>query len=74
MLPDVFLDQLFEESVPRRAQGAAVQEDLSQGSRLVGDLGVEGPQQTVAVNESVLQRQQAEEQALGRGDRTFGRG
>ena len=44
VLLEVLLDQRFEDGVPRRARGAAVEQDLAQGLGLVGDPGVEGGQ------------------------------
>ena len=47
-----------------RGERAAVEEDLAQGLGLIGDPGVEGGQQRIAIDEVVLECQQAEEQAL----------
>ena len=67
VLLEVLLDEDIERGMPPRAEGAAVEEDLAQGLGLVGDPGIECGQQRVAVDEVVLQGQQAEEQAPGRG-------
>jgi hypothetical protein len=63
----MFLHQDLQHSMPRRAERAAVKQDLAHRLGLVGDPGVEGRQKSFAVDEVVLEREQAEEQALGRG-------
>ena len=60
--PDVLLDQRLQELPAARREGAALEEDLAQPARPVGDPGVEGAQQGVAVDEVVLERQQAEQE------------
>jgi hypothetical protein len=56
-----------------RAQRATVKEDLAQGLGLVGDPGVESSEEGFTVYEVILQGEQAEQQALGRGNRWFTR-
>ena len=54
--------------MPGRAERAAVEQDLAHRLGLVGDPGVEGGQEGFAVDEVILECQQSEQQALGRGD------
>ena len=67
VLLEVLLDEDIQRGVARRGQGAAVEEDPAQRLGLVGDPDIECGQQRVAADEIVLQGQQAEEQAPGRG-------
>ena len=69
VLVEVFLDEHLKDGVARRAEGPAIEQDLSQGQRLVGDPGIEGRQQGVPIDEVVLEGQQPEQQAPGRGRR-----
>ena len=74
VLLEVLLDEDIERGAVRRAEGTAVEEDLAQGLVLVGDPGIKCGQQRVAIDEVVLQGQQAEEQAPGRrGGQAWGR-
>ena len=66
MLLEVLLDQGLQYGMPSRRERAAVEQDLAQRLGLVGDPGVEGGQEGIAVDEVVLESQQAEQQALGR--------
>ena len=65
VLLEVLLDQGLEDRMSSRAERAAVEQDLAQGLGLIGDPGVEAGQEGVAVDEVVLECQQAEQQALG---------
>ena len=73
VLLEVLLDQDLEHGVPGRVERSAVEQDLAHRLGLVGDPGVEGGQEGLAVDEVVLECQQAEQQALGRGGGWFAR-
>ena len=50
--------------MPSRGERATIKQDLAQRLGLIGDPGVEAGQEGVAVDEVVLESQQAEQQAL----------
>ena len=66
VLLEVLADQGLEQGVGARRQGARSTQDLAQGPGLVGDPGVEGGEQGVAVDEVDLQGEEAEEQVAAR--------
>ncbi|MFO0959416.1 MAG: hypothetical protein U0800_18610 [Isosphaeraceae bacterium] len=62
---DVLLHQQFQGGEAAGGDRPAVEEQATEVARLVGDPGVEGGHQRVAVDEAVLQGQQAEQHVLG---------